>query len=128
MTATVIDLLDSLRAHLSTFELPGPCSVHVMTYSDRSHVTMQLPRQEPTEIAAALLAWADTLTAVTARAWRDPTGDSMHLSIPDRVSIEVYGCLPSTEHDLGAGLAPAASKTVPLAILRERTTLGQVTP
>jgi hypothetical protein len=59
-----------------------------------------------------------------------PSGNSVHLSVlarpPSGASIQVYGSVPFTEHGIGADLAPDASSTVALAILRERATLGQV--
>jgi hypothetical protein len=92
---------------------------------------MQLACHQPPQIASALLAWADTLTEVTAEAWRVPGGDSVHLSVlgqlPGGVSVRVYGGVPFTQHGIGGDLAPDASKTVPLAVLRERATLGEVT-
>ncbi|MGH3965373.1 MAG: hypothetical protein ACRDRY_19280 [Pseudonocardiaceae bacterium] len=131
MTTTAIDLLDSLRAHLAAFDLPPMWSVHVVASFSGSNVTVQLARRESAEIAGALLAWADTLTEVTAEAWRVPAGDCVHLSVigrlPGGVSIRVYGSVPFSRHGLGADLAPDASKTVPLAVLRERATLGEVT-
>jgi hypothetical protein len=82
-----------------------------------------------------LLAWADTLTDVTAEAWRVPSGDCVHLSVigqlPGGVSIRVHGGVPftehSTEHSIGGDLAPDASTTVPLAVLRAQVTVGEVT-
>jgi hypothetical protein len=80
MTTTVVALLDSLRAHLTEFELPELCSVHVTRYGP--NVTAQLAsRRESPEIASALLAWADTLTGVTTEAWLVPGDDSVHLSV-----------------------------------------------
>jgi hypothetical protein len=131
MTTTAVDLLDSLRAHLTEFELPDMSSVHVVVSFSGPNVTVQLPRREPPEIASALLTWADTLTEVTAEAWRVPSGESTHLSVigqlPDGVSVRVYGGVPFTQHCIGANLAPDSSTTVPLAVLRERATRGEVT-
>jgi hypothetical protein len=128
---TAVDLLDSIRAHLVACDLTHVCSVHVVASFSGPNVTVQLARREPPEIASALLAWADTLTEVTAEAWRVPSGDCVHLSVtgrlPDGVSIRVYGGVPFTQHGIGADLAPDASITMPLAVLRERTTLGEVT-
>jgi hypothetical protein len=76
---TTIDLLDCIRAHLAAFELPPIASVHVMPHTPE--VTVQLARHETLDIAAALLAWADTLTGISAEAWRIPQGDSIHLSV-----------------------------------------------
>jgi hypothetical protein len=128
---TVIDQLNSLRAHLAGFELPELYSVNVITASGGPTASAQLACHHPPQIATGLLAWADTLTEVTIEAWRVPSGDSVHLSVigrlPDGVSIRVYGGMAFTEHGIGANLTPDASTTVPWALLRERATLGQVT-
>ena len=129
--STVVDRLDSLRAHLAAFELPELYSVTVVTAVGTLDVSAQLACHHPPEIASGLLAWADTLTNVTIEAWRVPSGDSVHLSVigrlPNGVSIRVYGGMAFTEHGIGATLAPDASTTVPWALLREQATLGQVT-
>jgi hypothetical protein len=130
MSTTARDLLDSIRTHLAAFELPDLCSVHMVAAFSGPNVTVQLARREPSEIASALLAWADTLTEVTAEAWRVHSGDCVHLSVIGQllsgVSVRVYGGVPVTEHGIGADLAPDTSTTVPLAVLRERATLGKV--
>ncbi|MGH4008104.1 MAG: hypothetical protein ACRDTH_08100 [Pseudonocardiaceae bacterium] len=131
MTTTTMDLLDSIRAHLAAFELPDLWSVHVVASFSGPNVDVQLGRRESPEIAGALLAWADTLTGVTAEAWRVPHGESVHLSVtgqlPGGISIRVFGGVPFIGRGLGGDLAPDASKTIPLAVLRERATLGEVT-
>lgn len=131
MTATAMDLLDSIRAHLAEFELPDMWSVHAVTSFSGPNVDVQLARRESPEIAGALLAWADTLTGVTAEAWRVPNGESVHLSVigrlPGGVSVRVFVGVPFTGRGLGGDLAPDASKTVPLVVLREWATLGEVT-
>jgi hypothetical protein len=128
---TVVDRLDSLRAHLTAFELPELYSVTVVTAVGTLTVSAQLAAHHPPQIATGLLAWADTLTDVTTEAWRVPSGDTVHLSVigrlPDGVTIRVYGGMAFIEHGIGADLAPDASTTVPWAVLRERVTLGQVT-
>ncbi|MGH3783198.1 MAG: hypothetical protein ACRDRO_21880 [Pseudonocardiaceae bacterium] len=131
MTTTTVDLLDSLRAHLTEFELPALWSVHLTASSGGPNVSGQLPCHHPPEIASALLAWADTLTEITAEAWREPSGDTVHLSVigrlPGGAFIRVYGCLVVTERGMGADLAPNTSTSVPLAVLRERATVEEVT-
>jgi FtsP/CotA-like multicopper oxidase with cupredoxin domain len=128
---TAIELLDSIRAHLATFELPDLWSVHVVASFSGPNVTVQLARRDSPEIAGALLAWANTLTGVTAEAWRVPHGDTVHLSVigqlPGGVSIRVHGGMPFTESGIGGNLAPDASATVPLVVLRQRATLKEVT-
>jgi hypothetical protein len=130
MSTTVINLLDALWTHLNDFALPHLGSVHFTTYSEGVQVSMQLAAHHLPEIADGLLAWVDTLTETTAEAWRVPRGDSVHLSVVGRLSggvlAQVYGGLAFTEHGIGADLAPGASKTMPLAVLRERATPGEV--
>ena len=127
---TAADLLDSLRAHLAEFELPDLYSVNVTQSVSGPSVTAQLACHTPPQPGSALLAWAGTLAEVTAEAWRVPSGQDVHLSVigrlPGGVSIRVYAGVAFTEHGIGADLAPDASSTVALAILRERATLGQV--
>jgi hypothetical protein len=128
---TAVDLLGSIHAHLAAFDLPPLWSVHVVASFSGPNVTVQLARHESPKIVDTLLAWADTLAQVTAEAWRVPSGDCLHLSVigrlPDGVSIRVYGGVPFTQHGIGADLAPNASTTMPLAVLCERITLGEVT-
>jgi hypothetical protein len=131
MTTTAVALLDSIRAHLTEFELPDLYSVNVTRSLSGPSVSAQLACHTPPQIVGALLAWADTLTDVTTEAWRVPSGDCVHLSVtgrlPGGVSVRVYGGVAFTEHGVGADLAPDASKTVPLAVLRERTTAEEMT-
>jgi hypothetical protein len=126
MTTTVIDLLDSLRTHLGSCDLPAPYAVNVTTFSGGSSVSVQIACRASRETAAGLLAWADTLTGITAEAWRVPTGDSVHLSVtghlPEGVSLRIYGAVPYTEHGPGADLAPNTATTIPLATLRHLAT------
>jgi hypothetical protein len=128
---TAVALLDSIRAHLTEFELPDLYSVNVTRSFSGPSVSTQLACHEPPQIAGALLVWADTLAGVRVEAWRVPSGDSVHLSVigrlPGGVSIRVYGGVPFTEHGIGADLAQDISTTVPLAVLRERATVGEVT-
>jgi hypothetical protein len=125
-TTTVIDLLDALRAHLSSCDLPAPYAVNVTTFSGGPSVSVQIACRASPETATGLLAWADTLTGITAQAWRVPTGDSVHLSVtghlPDGVSPRIYGAVPYTEHVPGADLTPNAATTIPLAALRHLAT------
>ncbi|HKR52658.1 MAG TPA: hypothetical protein VJT72_24375 [Pseudonocardiaceae bacterium] len=129
MTTTAMDLLDCLHAHLADFELPDLCSVHASIHEP--HITAQLRAQDPSQLAAGLLAWADTLTQPTAEAWRVPNGHSIHLSItgrlPGGVSVHVYGAMPFTARGPGGNLAPSATAPVLLTTLRHLTTPGQVT-
>jgi FtsP/CotA-like multicopper oxidase with cupredoxin domain len=130
MTSTT-DLLAAISAHLTEFELPSIASVHVGAYLPGPQVAVQLSCHQPSAIAAGLLAWADTLTEITAETWRVPQGDSVHLSVtgrlPSGTQVQVYGALRVTDLSLGAGLEPGATITVSLATLRHLATPGQVT-
>jgi hypothetical protein len=124
-----VDLIRALNAHLNEFELPAMASVRASAYT--SQLTVQLPSSAPFTIAAGLLAWADTLTEITTEAWRDPHGDSVHLSVtgllPEGITVEIYGALPISERAPGADLAPGATTTVTLATLRHIATPGHAT-
>ena len=115
---TAIDLLRCICTHLAEFELPALWSVDVTTSSGGT-VTAQLACRQPPEIAAGLLAWADTLSGITAESWRVPSGDSIRLSVigqlPIGITIRVYGGVPFTGHSIGADLASGTHTTVPLA-------------
>ena len=91
---------------------------------------MQLAGHEPSVIAQGLLAWADTLTEVTAEAWRVPRDDSMHLSVtgllPGGASVLVYSGLWATQCGLGTDLAPDATTTIPLLMLRPAAIIEEV--
>jgi hypothetical protein len=131
MSTTVVDRLDSLRAHLAAFELPELYSVTLLNAWGGLNISAQLAAHHPPQIASGLLTWADTLTDVTIEAWRVPIGDTVHLSVigqlPEGISIRVYGGVPLTQRGIGADLAPDTSTTVPLAALRHLATPGEVT-
>ncbi|MGH3570481.1 MAG: hypothetical protein ACRDZY_08870 [Acidimicrobiales bacterium] len=125
---TTGDLLAALCAHLAAFELPASASIHVSRSAPQ--VTVQLAHHEPSAIAQGLLAWADTLTEITAQAWRVPQGDSVHLSVTGQLAsgatVLVYGGLWATHSGLGTDLAPDATTTIPLAALRHTATVEEM--
>jgi hypothetical protein len=127
------DLLAALCAHLTAFDLPPAiASVHTVTTAGGSpDITVQLACREPDDLAQGLLVWADTLTEVTAQAWREPHADWVHLSVtglvPGGVSVRIYGGLRITDRAPGAGLEPNATATVPLMTLRHLATPGHAT-
>jgi hypothetical protein len=129
MTSTG-DLLTAISTHLTEFKLPAIASVHVTASMSGPQVTVQLACRGPSGIAQGLLAWANTLTEVTAEAWRVPRGDSVHLSVtgllPGDVTVLVYGGVGVTDHGLGADLTPDAATTIPLAALRHAVTVEEV--
>ena len=129
MSNSIVDLLARISTHLAAFELPPVASINITAGAAAPHVTMQLTHRDPAALAQALLAWADTLTQVTAQAWRVPLGDSMHLSITGSMasgdSVLVYGGLPTNRGGLGTDLPPGATTTMPLAALRYAATLQE---
>ncbi|MGH3795255.1 MAG: hypothetical protein ACRDSP_10230 [Pseudonocardiaceae bacterium] len=129
MSTTATDLLDAIRTHLATFELPAELASVTVT-ACTSQISVQLAHPEAPEIAGALLAWADTLTAPTAHTWRVPNGHTVHLSVtgrlPGGLTVQVYGGVPFTPHGPGADLAPGTTTPVLLAALRHLATLGEV--
>ena len=129
---STVDLLDAISTHLTDFELPAFASVHVATpIPGEEAITVQLRCADLPDIAAALLSWADTLTAVTAQAWRVPSGHSVHLSVTGQLTrgarIRIYGAMTFTGCGLGADLAPDATTTILLSVLRHACTLREVT-
>jgi len=130
MATTTVDLLNAIHTHLADFELPDMWLVQVAASQLGPQVNVQLTDREAPEIAGALLAWADTLDAVTAESWRVPSGESVHLSVignlPDGVSIKVYGSLPFHDSGLDSDLEPNATTTVLLQTLRHLSANAEV--
>ena len=123
---SIVELLTATSKHLVAFELPPVASIHIRADMSAPQVTVQLTHRDPAIVAQGLLAWAETLTQVTAEAWRVPHGDSVHLSITGSmtasVSVLVYGGLPTNRGGLGTDLTPGATTTVPLMALRYAAT------
>ncbi|MGH3916386.1 MAG: hypothetical protein ACRDTC_23705 [Pseudonocardiaceae bacterium] len=127
MTSTVLDLLEALRAHLTTFELPPVCVAHASIHGP--DLTVQLFTDEMPELAATLLAWADTLDEPSGHAWRVPDGTSVHLSVTGRLCggtcLRIYCGVPFTERGPGGDLQPGATAPLLLGALRHLADLGQ---
>jgi hypothetical protein len=126
---TTVDLLAAIAAHLAEFELPATASLHVTEAMVGPQVTVQLSCRTLSAIAQGLLAWADTLTEVSAEAWRVSWGDSVHLSVtgrlPGGIAVLVYGGLAATGWAVGTDLSPDATATIPLAALRHAASEGE---
>jgi hypothetical protein len=77
-------------------------------------------------VASMLLAWADTLTDISAEAWRVPDGSSVHLAIRGRLEdgtkVQVFDGVP---HDWRFRLDKAQRQVISLAVLREWSTLDE---
>lgn len=122
MMTNTVDLLAAIGEHLTTVGLPPLASIEIVASTPAPQVTVQLACHQPATLAKGLLAWADTLTQVTAQAWLVPHGDSVHLSVTGRLPggtpVLVYGALSASTSPIGADLSPGASTTIPLAALR----------
>ena len=117
-------VLAALSEHLITFDLACPIwSISVQQEVVGHSITVQLNCHALPELADALLGWADTLTDVTAEAWRPPSGHSVHLIVtghlPTGTPLKVYGGLPHTTQMFGPYLEPGDRQTVPLGLLRQ---------
>ena len=119
---TITTYLDSIREHLTTFDLPEPWNVTVAgnPVIGRERVSVQLAGGVLPQVAAVLLAWAYTLTEISAEAWRTPDGDSVHLAVRGRLAdgttVRVFDGIG---HDARFGLEPKERRAVSLACLRE---------
>jgi hypothetical protein len=74
-----------------------------------------------------LLAWADTLTEISAEVWRSPDGGRVHLAVTGRLmdgtTVRVFDGL---RHDTRFAVEPKQRQTVSLACLREWASPGEV--
>ena len=113
-----------LATHLADHPLPEPVILTVTTRWRHSEVAAQLRPNTVPDVAGELLAWIDTLTTVSATAWRPPEGERVHLSVTSIltgpagvVTLEVYG---SAEDDpvRFADLRAGQRRSVSLAELR----------
>lgn len=122
-SATMVQLLGSIRGHLSTFDLPAQiASVKVGCDAlDGELATVHLRPSQLVALASALLSWADTLTQITVTAWRPPHGETVHLTLsgrlPDTTSVAVFGGIDYIEALFG-DLQPDGRQGVALSVLR----------
>jgi hypothetical protein len=129
---TFVRLLDTIREHLDTHPVPAQiASVEVRINSlDGEHAAVHLRTLDLPELAAALLAWADTLTEITATAWRPPDGERVHLSVSgrlgDNLAVTVYSGVPYTPTVFGTDLQPDGRQSVALGVLRTWANGGAV--
>lgn len=117
-----VRLLGSIRDHLTTYPVNAEIySVQAYTGHGRS-IAVHLSHDQLPELAAGLLAWADTLAHVKATAWRFLYGDNVHLRItgqlPDGIWIEVYGAITYTDTLLGVELERDSRLHLPSEVLR----------
>jgi hypothetical protein len=119
-----VRLLGSVREHLAAFHT-GADIASVQIGCDSlygEHVLIQLRTSQLPELAAGLLGWADTITNVSAEAWRPPTGTSVHLTVTGRLHdstlVKVYSGVPYTVDVFGPDLQPDGRQSLGLSVLR----------
>jgi hypothetical protein len=110
---TFVQAATMLAAHLADHTLPEPAYLRLNTRNGHSEVAAQLHATTLGTVARDLLAWAQTLPAVTAQAWRVPAGDRVHLSIASTltgpagtIELDIFGAMaydPTQFADLTAG-------------------------
>jgi hypothetical protein len=113
-----------LATHLTTHALPELASLMVTSGIGRLELTAQLNSPTTPALASALLAWTETLSAVTAQAWRPLHGDRvqicLHSSLPSptgALDLCVYGAVTHTPAQF-PDLAPGQQQQVSLEQLR----------
>jgi hypothetical protein len=119
-----LSALATFSEHLITFDLPCPIWSTAVQHELAGHsVTVQLNCRVLPALAGALLEWADTLTEVTAEAWRPPSGHSVPLIVAGRLTtgtpLKVYGGLSHTVQVFGPYLEPGEHHSIPLGLLRQ---------
>jgi hypothetical protein len=142
MTTTIptgrsfVQSAELLAAHLAAHAVPEPVFLTVTTRWGHSEVSAQLRPDTVSELAGELLAWIDTLAAITITAWRPPESERVHLSLActltdpaGAVALTVYGAAKDHDPVRFADLTPGQRRTVSLSELRtwaadEPTTTG----
>jgi hypothetical protein len=121
--ATMVQLLGSIREHLTAFDLPAQiASVKVGCDAlDGECATVHLCPSQLAALASALLSWADSLTKITVTAWRPPHGETVHLTLtgqlPDSTPVAVFGGIDYADTLFG-DLQPTGRQGVALSVLR----------
>ncbi|MDQ3762990.1 MAG: hypothetical protein M3460_15475 [Actinomycetota bacterium] len=120
-----VQAAELLAAHLAKHALPEPVFLTVTTQWGHSEVAAQLRPDTVSEVAGELLAWIDTLAAITITAWRPPESERVHLSIvctltdpAGAVALTVYGAAKDHDPVRFANLKPGQRRGVSLSELR----------
>jgi hypothetical protein len=138
-TTTAMSFLQAaelLAAHLTHHALPEPVFLTMTTRWGHSEVAAQLQPDTVSDVANELLAWIDTLSAITITAWRPPESERVHLSLTGTltapmgaVALTVYGAAKDHDPVQFATLEPGQRRGASLNELRtwaagEPTTTG----
>ena len=131
-----VQVADFLAAHLADHAVPEPVFLTVTTRWGHSEVAAQLRPDTMPHLAAALMAWIDTLPTITVTAWRPAESERVHLSLASTltgpagaVALTVYGAAKDHDPVRFATLKPGQRRGVSLSELRiwaagEPTTTG----
>ncbi|MGH4009795.1 MAG: hypothetical protein ACRDTH_16875 [Pseudonocardiaceae bacterium] len=129
-----VQAAELLAAHLAEHAVPEPVFLTVTTRWGHSEVAAQLRPDTVPHLAAALLAWIDTLAAITITAWRPSESERVHLSLActlthpaGAVALTVYGAAKDHDPVRFGDLTPGQRRTVSLSELRAWTA-GEPTP
>jgi hypothetical protein len=120
-TAQVAELV---VGHLIQHGLPEPTSLYLTTNTlEQAEARVQVHNSSLTHTAGLLLAWANTLTGFTLRAWRPASGTSVHLDVDatltgpaGTVALTVFGGV-AFDPTVFPGLAPGQRRPVSLGQL-----------
>jgi hypothetical protein len=122
---TFVQAAELLAAHLDNHAVPEPVFLTVTTRWGHSEVTAQLRPNTVPALAAALLAWIDTLPMIILTAWRPPEGERVHLSLDSTltgpagaVALTVYGSAKDDGPVRFTDLTSGQRRSVSLAELR----------
>ncbi|MEU7788606.1 hypothetical protein [Amycolatopsis sp. NPDC049159] len=125
---TTMVFLDAIRDHLDLHVLGPVASMNVTSGSDPIWVQLGA-RRELSEVASALVTWAETLDEVSAQIWRTPAGTSVHLIVSGRmpcgVPVRVYGAVEFSE-GLFPDLPVGSRQDMPVFVLRQWSRSGEV--
>jgi hypothetical protein len=131
-----VQAAELLAAHLAQHAVPEPVFLTVTTRWGHSEVAAQLRPDTVPDVAGELLAWIESLAAITVTAWRPPESERVHLSLASTltapvgaVALTVYGAAKDHDPVRFADLTPGQRRTVSLGELRawtagEPTTTG----
>jgi hypothetical protein len=111
---TTAQVAELVTGHLTEHHLPEPASLYLaVPHLDQPETRIQIDSTILTDTAAVLLTWANTLTAVTLRAWRPASAATVHLDVHSTltgpagvVALVIYGGVdfdPVTFPDLEPG-------------------------
>jgi hypothetical protein len=123
-TMTTALVAELVVGHLVQHGLPEPASLHLTTNTlDQAEARVQVHGASLTHTARLLLAWANTLTDMTLRAWRPENSTSVHLDVDailtgpqGTVALRVFGGTDFTEA-VFPGLEPGQIRPVSLGQL-----------